>query len=139
MSPTQHDPEKVTQTIRSDADERVWVEWFIQTSTTSYVHLRVDGYRGEEEMLILDSVELHQAVRALDQSLDGSDVAPIRNMGAFERVWLESEDSYVTIVVEKVGEIEHMLVLDESEASELRDAVELAKEQIAGVEDDPHV
>jgi hypothetical protein len=96
---------------------------------------------GEEDRLLsLDVIELPQAARAFETVLQGdSTTAPLRNMGVFERVWLEGEDGYVTLVKEEVQEPAGMLVLEESEAERCREIIESIVDELDDVEDEPYV
>ena len=133
-------PTRRTEPIRDTEGETVYVEWYVNTPTSSWVRLRAEE-RGEEHRVIdLDSIEVPQAVRALRVVLDNeTGGALIRDLDPMERVWVESEGGYVTIRTEEVRKPAEMLVLEESEARALLSAVELAKQEIGDVEDDPYV
>lgn len=133
------DPELKAEMLRDSGGERVYVEWVSGAVCTS-LHLLTEEGGKEDRLLTLDTIELPQAVRALRAVVkENADTAPIRNMGAFERVWLEGESGYVTLMKEEVQEPAGMLVLEEKEARHLLETVEGVIEDVGGVEDDPYV
>jgi len=133
------DPELHAEMVRDVDGERLYLEWVTDTGWTM-VHLISEEMGEEDRLLSLDVIELPQAVRAFDTVLQGdSSTAPIRNMGVFERVWLEGEDGYVTLVKEEVQEPAGMLVLEQSEAETCREIIESIVDELDDVEDEPYV
>lgn len=136
---TDRDPELHAEMIRDSDGERVYLEWVTDTGFTM-VHLLAEEMGEEDRLLTLESVELPQAARALEAAASGdAETAPIRNMGVFERIWLEAEDGYVTLVKEEVQEPAGMLVLEESEAERCREIIESIVDDLGDVEDEPYV
>jgi len=127
-------PTKRTETVRDDPDERVCVEWFEDTPTPSFVRVSC----GDETMLSLDRNEVEQAATAARAACDGGEEL-VRNMGALERVWFESDDGFVTLVVEGAGDLERMIVFDRDEAARLAELLEAVDQAIPPVEDEPYV
>lgn len=133
------DPELHAEMIRDVDGERLYLEWVTDTGWTM-VHLKSEEMGEEDRLLSLDVVELPQAVRAFETVLQGdSSTAPLRNMGVFERVWLEGEDGYVTLVKEEVQDPAGMLVLEQSEAETCREIIESIVDELDDVEDEPYV
>lgn len=134
-------PTKREVTLRDDLDERVWVEWYVGNGACfTSILSEEDGV--ELRVLSLDSNELSQMSLALRQAADtglcDTKNLMVRDLG-MERVWVEHSDGYATIVFEKLGEIDRMLVLDETEVDELLDAIERAEGELPRTEEDPHV
>jgi len=128
-------PTKRTETIRDDPDERVCVEWFESAPTPPFVTVFVD----DDRVIALDTIEVPQAVRALDAVLDGtSDSATVRDLGALERFWFTTSSGFVTLMSEAAGDDGDMVVFTADEARELRAAFETAADEL-DVEDEPYV
>jgi len=127
-------PTKRTETIRDDPEDRVRVEWFEDTPTPSFVRVS----RGDETVLSLDRNEVEQAATAARAACDGGEEL-VRNMGAIERVWFESDDGFVTLVVEGAGDLERMIVFARDEAARLAELLEAVGEAIPPVEAGPYV
>lgn len=134
------EPTRRTETIRNTVDEHVYVEWYANTPSASFVSVLTEEQGEEHRAISFDTIEVPQAARALRTVLDdGPGSALIRDLDPMETVWLESEGGYITLLTEQVREPAEMLVLTESEARGLLSAVELAEEEMDGVEDDPYV
>lgn len=127
-------PRKRSETVRDDPDERVCVEWYIGTPTPSFVRVT----SGDETLLSLDRNEVKQAATAARAACDGRGEY-VRNMGAVERVWFESDDGFVTLVVEGAGDVERIIVFGRDEADTLVEVLEEADEEITPVEAGPYV
>lgn len=134
-------PTKRTVTLRDDPTERVYVEWFAGTGTFTSIHSVQEG--DELRMLAADSNELSQLLAALRAANSGaspsSENRMVRDMGAFERVYVQQSDDFVSLVVEELGEVDRMLILAEGEVEKLIDAVEQAEAELPRTEEDAHV
>lgn len=123
-------------TIRDGPDERVFVWWSVGLSGSSFVQILSD--RDGDEILIagLHPDDLTQLLAALDPE---NHTEMVRDMGRFQRVVVDRSEGYVSLAVEQNGEIDRMLVLDESETEKLREAIERAENELPRTEEDAHV
>jgi hypothetical protein len=132
-------PTKREVTLREDADERVWVEWFVGCGG-SFTSVYIEEGGDKDRMLTLDSNELSQLLTAL-QDVTGPGLYSqnhlVRDLG-IERVWVERSAEYLSLNVEQSGEIDRMLILDQGETEELIEAVERAEDELPRTEDAPH-
>lgn len=133
-------------TVRDDGHERVYVEWFVGQGRQSFTRIIADDGATDETVVAADVNELGQLVDAfrdaksrLGDSDATDDGTMVRDLGAVERVYVETDGDYGTLAVEQVGQLERMLVFDADEASTLATAVERAKAELPSVEEGPHV
>ena len=133
-------------TVRDDGDERVFVERYVGRGMQRFTRIRTDDGTTDETVVAADVNELGQladAFRDAKSRLDDADATDagtmVRDLGAFERVYVETEGDYGTLVVEQLNELKRMLVFDAEEASTLAAAAERAKAELPSVEEGPHV
>lgn len=134
-------PTRREVTIRDGPDEHVWVHWFVGGGSC-FTSILSEDDRGELRFLTLDSNELSQLVLALRTAkqtglYDTKDLV-VRDLG-IERVYIDESATCSMIVVEEVGEVDRMLVLDDDEIDDLIDAIERAEDELPRTEDDAHV
>lgn len=133
------EPERHAEMIRDTNGERIYLKWVTDTGWTM-VHLMSEEMGDEERLLTLEPVELPQTARALEDALNGdADTAVIRNMGVFERIWLEAEDGYVSLVKEEVEDPAGLLVFEQSEAERWLEVMREIVDDLDDVEDEPYV
>jgi len=133
-------------TIRNDGEERVYVEWFVLEGRQSFTRIIADDGATDETVVTADVNELGQLVDAfrdaharLGDSDATDDGTMVRDLGALERVYVETDGDYGTLAVEQAGQLDRMVVFDADEASTLAAAVERAKAELPSVEEGPHV
>jgi hypothetical protein len=132
--------------VRDDGDERVYVEWFVGQGRESFTRICTDDGATDETVVAADVNELGQladAFRDAQARLGDSGAADggtmVRDLGALERVYVETDGEYGTLAVERVGRLDQMVVFDADEAGTLAAAVERAKAELPSVEEGPHV
>jgi len=129
------EPAKRVETIRDDPDEHVRVEWHVGLPSSTFVTLSA----GDDRILSLDTIELKQAVRALDETLDGdADSAVVRDLGAIEQFWFTESDGFVTLMSRTPTDNDCMVVFSADEARLLRATIEAAVDELEP-EDHPYV
>jgi hypothetical protein len=142
VEPRANSVTKHQEKIRDVDGEQVYVVWFVREDADVGGFTTVEVVEDNETLQILsaDTNELGQLIFALQKAV--SDIPPgqepVRDFG-FEKVYIEWEDGFATLVVEKMGEIDRMLVLDDEEARDLQAAIERAKGELPETEDGPHV
>lgn len=132
--------------VRDDGDERVYVEWFVGQGRQSFTRITTDDGATDEIVMAADVNELGQladALRDAQARLGDSGAADgttmVRDLGAVERVYVETDGDYGTLAVEQVGKLDRMVVFDAEEAGTLAAAVERAKAELPSIEEGPHV
>ena len=132
--------------VRDDGDERVYVEWFVGQERQSFTRITTDDGATDEIVMAADVNELGQladALRDAQARLGDSGAADgttmVRDLGAVERVYVETDGDYGTLAVEQVGKLDRMVVFDAEEAGTLAAAVERAKAELPSVKEGPHV
>ena len=132
--------------VRDDGDERVYVEWFVGQGRQSFTRVTTDDGATDETVMAADVNELGQladALRDAQTRLGDSGTADgttmVRDLGAVERVYVETDGDYGTLAVEQVGKLDRMVVFDAEEAGTLAAAVERAKAELPSIEEGPHV
>jgi hypothetical protein len=132
--------------VRDDGDERVYVEWFVGQERQSFTRITTDDGATDEIVMAADVNELGQladALRDAQARLGDSGAADgttmVRDLGAVERVYVETDGDYGTLAVEQVGKLDRMVVFDAEEAGTLAAAVERAKAELPSIEEGPHV
>jgi len=133
-------------TVRDDGDERVYVEWFAGQGRQSFTRICTDDGATDETVIAADVNELGQLADALRDAkarlrdagtADGTTM--VRDLGAVERVYVETDGGFGTLAVERLGELHRMVVFDADEAGTLATAVERAKAELPSIEEGPHV
>lgn len=132
--------------VRDDGDERVYVEWLVGQGRQSFTRICTDDGATDETVLTADVNELGQLVDALrdaEARLRDADAADgttmVRDLGAVERVYVETDGGFATLAVEQLGGLDRMVVFDADEADTLATAVERAKAELPSVKEGPHV
>ena len=137
MSPTKREV-----TLRDDGDERVWVEWFNVSGRDGTVNILSEQDGEEVIMASFHPRELGQLLDAL-QDVSGpglhSTYSMVRDLGDFERVWLEWSGTSLSLIVEQVAEIKRILVIDPDGIEKLIATIERAEDEFPRTEDDAHV
>jgi hypothetical protein len=133
-------------TVRDDGHERVYVEWFAGQGRQSFTRVIADDGATDETVIAADVNELGQLADALRDAQarlgdSGTDdgTTMVRDLGAVERVYVETDGGFGTLTVERVGRLHQMMVFDADEAGTLATAVERAKAELPSVEEGPHV
>lgn len=132
--------------VRDDGDERVYVEWFAGQERQSFTRITTDDGATDEIVMAADVNELGQLADALrdaqarlGDSGAGDGGTMVRDLGALERVYVETDGEYGTLAVERVGRLHQMVVFDAEEAETLAAAVDRAKAELPSVKEGPHV